>query len=123
MYIQICVHKSVYTNCFGLLDLIGTAQRTIAHTSALKHVTMRQSIVYSVYQGQARVLKQSESSEQCTRQQLGTHYGKSAQLISHCCNFRSIILKSVDSNCFGLLELIIYIYTWCVFIKPGYNLK
>ena len=64
MYI---VLKSVDSNCFALLELLCTAQRTEAQLFAMKYVSVKQSILIKSCKPHQECSKCSKSSKRCTR--------------------------------------------------------
>ena len=62
-----CILKSVDSNCFALLELISTAQRTEAQLFAMKYVPVKQSIFIKSCKPRQECSKCSKSSERCTR--------------------------------------------------------
>ena len=59
--------KSVDSNCFALLELISTAQRTEAQLFAMNYVSVKQSIFINSCKPRQECSKWSKSSERCTR--------------------------------------------------------
>ena len=55
------------SNCFTLLELLSTAQRTEAQLLAMKYVSVKQSIFIKSCKPRQECSKCSKSSERCTR--------------------------------------------------------
>ena len=94
------------SNCFALLELLSTAQRTEAQLFAMKYVSVKQSIFIKSCKPRQDCSKCSKSSERCTRRAARVRAKVRVLNLTTLLTLGSIILKSVDSNCFALLELL-----------------
>ena len=98
--------KPVESNCFAMLELISTAQRTEPQLFAIKYVSVKQSIFIRSCKPRQKCLKCSISSYRCTRRADRVRVKVRVLNPTKLLTLESIILKSVDSNCFAHLKLI-----------------
>ena len=91
------------SNCFALLELLSTAQRTEAQLFAMKYVSVKQSIFIKSCKPRQECSKCSKSSERCTRRAARVRAKVRVLTLTTFLTLGSKILKSVDSIIIYLL--------------------